>query len=257
MSYRTWLKDVTHLNDIAPWETTLDILHPEEEKMEAVRLQKFWSHLEHHCPVDDESKKYFCSKLHDSQFLGISTQKSTITVSINDIAAEVAVYDIYKYLLIERPHIPIPVDVIFEDTVYFTSLRYDPTFKLIYDNIASLKPCLRQFEMNFLYDWFFEEGGRIQWVAQVNSGKVGRKLSYPIFILIDCARAKAVDRRLPALKKLFGPNIVPLWNDYLNHVDFPEPFSDYPVHTGGFIDYFSRRLPVHGLTWNDLKFQNP
>lgn len=257
MSYRTWLKDVNHLNDIAPWESTLDACHKDWEKMDDVRDSKLFSYWRKPLSEKVQNQGFFNSSMHDSQFIGLSHQKNKAVITLNDLDAETLINDVCRINNLEHPGVVIPIDFVFQDVVYCTSLRHDLNFKLRYDNIATVKPDNSNFQLNFKRDWFFEQDGRLQFVCEIFSWNARQKLSDSIYILIDCSTANAVDRRLPVLKRLFGPNIVPLWNDYLDRIDFPTEPIYYPQYVGGFIDYFNRRLPVHGLTWNDLKFQNP
>lgn len=254
MSYRSWLKDVTHINDIDPWQTSLNGCHDDYEKMEDTRWDRLFEYWKRPLPVDPEFRRFFNSSLHDSQFLELKRIKNKVIISINDLDAETLVNDTNDVLDIPHPQIPIPIDLVFTDVDYCTSLRAGPNLTLRYDNIATAIPTDGEFHLNFLRDWFFEQENRLQWIANVHSWRVpSKKLDHSIYILIDCASATAIDRRLPALKKIYGPNIVPLWNDYLNRIDFTENIPHYPQFVGGFYDYFERRLPAHGLTWEDLR----
>lgn len=254
MSYRSWLKDVTHVSQIDPWFTTLDGCHDDYEKMDIARWDKLVEYWKHPLPVDPEFHKFFNSRLHDSQFFNLTRSKNQVTVTINDLDAELLVLEICDVLELQHPQVPIPIDLVFHDVAYCTTLRSDPTHTLRYDNVATALPKDKDFHMTFIRGWFFQQQDRLQWVAQVHSWRVpSKKLDCSIYILIDCASATATDRRLPALKKLFGPNIVPLWNDYLNRIDFPETPPYYPQYAGGFYDYLERRLPAHNLTWEALR----
>jgi len=257
VSYRSWLKDVTHINDIDPFAATLKYDHDDHEKMDDARTNKLIEYFRRPIPSAVQNQQFFNGRMHDAQFISLQYDRKTAKVTLNDLDAETLVNDTNNVLGLNHPKIVIPVDLVFHDVRFCNTLRPDLKDSLRYDNIASALPETADFHLNFIGDWFWETEQRVQWVGNVYAQNgPSHKLDSNIYILIDCATATAIDRRLPALKNIYGPNIVPLWNDYLNRVDFPESPSYYPQYVGGFYDYFERRLPAHGLTWEDLRPKN-
>jgi len=254
VSYQSWLKDVTHINDIDPWHTTLRGHHKDWGKMYDERCEKLSGNRREPLHIDPQFSQFFNSRLHDSQLYNFTRTKNSVVVSINEYAAQVLAWDTQDALDLPSLSTPFLIDLVFHDVQYTTSVRPDFNGTLRYDNIATALPNDSEFHMTFIRDWFFQSHSRLQWVARIRADhKPSKKLDSNIYVLIDCATATAIDRRLPALKKIYGPNIVRLWNDYLNRIDFTENIPNYPHFVGGFYDYFERRLPAHGLTWEDLR----
>ncbi|MFM9872408.1 MAG: hypothetical protein ACKVQS_02955 [Fimbriimonadaceae bacterium] len=254
MSYRSWLKDVTHVNDIDPWHTSLDGFNDDFEKMNEARWEKLLEYWKRPLPIDPQYHRFFNSRLHDSQFYDFKRTQNKVVVSVNAIDADILAFEISDVHDIPQPKGSFLIDLTFHEVNYCTTLRSTPSLSLRYDNIATALPADADFHMTFKRDWFFNQNQNLQWVAQIMAWRSPtKKLDSYIYILVDCKKVSVIDRRLPALKKIFGPNIIPLWNDYLNRIDFPESPAYYPQFVGGFYDYFERRLPAHGLTWEDLR----
>jgi len=125
--------------------------------------------------------------------------------------------------------------------------HYDPDSKLRFADVDRIHSDRPQGGDEFLYDWFFQQDGRIQWIAEIwLHPRRSERLSQAMYLMIDCEKATAEDRRAAALEKVFGPAVLPIWSDYLTGVDV----GDSPhglVVWDDMVAFIRRRLAHYNL----------
>ncbi len=104
----------------------------------------------------------------------------------------------------------------------------------------------------FLYDWFIEQDGRIQWIAEIDSrGKRGGKLSSSVYLMVDCARVSAIDLRENAVRKAYGDAGAALWRDVTIGSEDCPPFKGI-WGMGTMRDFLRERIRFHKFAEADF-----
>ncbi|MEI8281056.1 MAG: hypothetical protein WCG75_01505, partial [Armatimonadota bacterium] len=113
-------------------------------------------------------------------------------------------------------HMPLlPIVLSFEGVCYLGSCIQDQDGVLYECDIPNAPIQAEPSHANrFVADWFHRVDGRIQWIAEIDaqgiSVRSGDKMFYP-HLLVDCAKASAVDGRDPAIKKALGSKCCEAW----------------------------------------------
>ena len=141
-----------------------------------------------------------------------------------------------------------PVDLMLHDPRYVRAARHDPEGKLVFADIrkVSFEPYETGNELygtgdEFLSDWFVQEDGRLQWIADIYSRrKESRRLSSSIYLMVDCTRATAVDRCRPLIEASYGLGAGILYQEAL-----AMSITEYVWYSREFVE---RRIAAHGFT---------
>lgn len=201
MAYRSWLKDVRRLDDLAKylhffpnsrrdWDREWEL----EGKADELTAQSM-------LPVKPEDEKYFKGCLHDGYVLGFERILDRIEFSISNLGLEDFVSQYNGETNQEIDFGESPVRLVFEKVNYANAVRPDPNGWLKWDDWQNW----RADNDWFVRCWFHQEGGKIQWVGQFQKHVAKRlKQSGDLYVLIDCERVSAHPESERALRKRMG-----------------------------------------------------
>jgi len=204
-------------------------------------------------PVAEKWRPYFGSRMHDSWVMGLERTPEAVRLTLDSINADIFAIGLADVLLVDRVRRQWPVDLLFHDPVYMRAARYKPDGGLTFFDTRQFKSVEPQKGLQFLNDWFFEEDGRLQWIAGIDVSEWRRRpnLSHSAFLMIDCKRVSAVDRCADALQKAFGKAVLPLWQDAITGIDVGDkPYGCWSMPT--MESFLLRRLSHHGLKRADF-----
>ncbi len=246
---KSWLKDAKHVNDLGgvphlksniPWE--------EEERREAVYWERWLTKLKKPIPVNEEYRPFFRSGMHDSWLVGSERKGGEYNLTVSCIFATVFAENLGNILGLhpERLHWhfagPFRVILSCHDIYYQRNADLDPSGWLKFYRIEL--PEFKNFTQGtFLFDWFEEQDGRIQWVVNL-----WIKMEN-VFVLTDCKSLSATDLREVDLTKAFGPNVAKVWADVRNATE-----KDW--HYVLVRKEIQKSMTAHGLTRKDFDTTN-
>ena len=201
MAYRSWLKDVTRLDDLAKFLHFFPNNHREWDRENALD-EKMYVHIETSLiPVDPGLEMNFQGYLHDGYVFGVERIRDTVTISIGNSQVEQLSSIVNEEMMVNRDVGYSPVRLVFEGVNYTNAVRPDPEGWLKWDdweNWDSECDC-------FVRCWFHQQDGKIQWVGHFHKiGKGRMKQNWSLFILIDCDRITAKPESERALRNRFG-----------------------------------------------------
>lgn len=253
MPTRSWLAKADSIHDLGghfylpkPGETWDDA---REERAEA----KWLDRLKRPLPAGVESSKYFGSRMHDSWIMGVRRTDDALRVTLDRIWTYAFARSMARVLEIEPVDARWPVDLVLHDPTCVRAARYDPRGTLRYADPYGFAAGERRGRDQFLYDWFFEEDGRLQWIADLWVPREPRqRLSASVYLMVDCARAGAEDRSAQALAGIYGVPAGRLYEDAVGdgggeRIDFDvweSPTTE---------DYIRRRMAAHGFAKADFR----
>jgi hypothetical protein len=247
MSYRTWLTKARSVHDIGGEFYAPKGGEPWDDARDQRASEKWQRHARQPVPVEEAFRTCFGGWMHDSTVLGIERLGSRFRVRLNSIKA----CDFASYLAQVIGADPVDrryrVDLILHDVSYVRAARHDRLGHLRFADWERLSGS------EFLGDWFFEQDGRLQWIAQIYDRLPrGSALSDDVFLMVDCARATADDRSAEALVDAYGAPAARLYRDALagrddRPIDF-DVFSSSKTE-----DYIRRRMAVHHLTPSNFR----
>lgn len=204
-------------------------------------------------PVEPQYVPFFGSRMHDSRVIAVERTPSLIRVRLDDINTEDFARALAHVLEIERPVSRWPVDLLFHKPVYMRAAHYDPESKLRFADIDKIHSDEPQSGDEFLYDWFFQQDGRIQWIAEIwLHPRRSERLSQAVYLMIDCEKATAEDHRAAALEKSFGPAVRSIWSDYLSGTDVGDSPHGLAIWDD-MIAFIRRRLAHYQFTKSDFR----
>ncbi|CAN1559699.1 hypothetical protein MCEMSE15_02594 [Fimbriimonadaceae bacterium] len=246
---KSWLKDAKHVNDLGgvphlksniPWE--------EEERREAVYWERWLAKLKKQIPVNEEYRPFFRSSMHDSWLVGSERKGGEYNLTVSCIFATVFAENLGDILGLHPEglhwHFAGPFRVVLScNDIYYqrtADLELNGWLKFYRIEIPEFK----SFEQGtFLFDWFEEQDGRIQWVVNL-----WIKMEN-VFVLTDCKSLSATDLREVDLIKAFGPNVAKVWADVRMATERDWHYE--LVHSE-----IQKSMIVHGLTPKDFDTTN-
>lgn len=252
MPQRSWLAKAKTIYDLGPHYTSPRGDKPWDEKREARVDAKRIERVRRPLPVEDAYQPYFGSKMHDSWLLGIERTEALLRVRLDSINADIFAIGLADMLEIPRKTERWPVDLLLHQPVYVRAARYGPTGSFRHVDPYETHYEARHRADQLLYDWFFEQDGRVQWVAEIWAWRreIG-PLSTEKFLMVDASRATAYDGQRPALEKSFGSAGGVLWQEAVDGVDVGDAlYGPWSVQT--MEDFLIRRMAVHGLRRDDF-----
>lgn len=200
-------------------------------------------------PVDEPHVAYFGSRMHDSWPVEVERTTTQFRLTLNSIEGGSFAGVLSSLLEVEVEDDVWPVDLILHDPVYVRAARYGPEGELRFADWENIGKPVGEHVLGyqFLYDWFHQQDGRLQWIAEIWGGIEWRsKWSSSLFLMVDATRASAVDRRREAMVKAFGEAAGVLWDELKN-----EPYSVY--YGGALEDFLVRRMRHYGWTASDFE----
>jgi hypothetical protein len=236
MAYRSWLKDVKHVGDLGQQLGPVDYRGPNNDKREDLKDERWLAAIRQEIPVATEFKRYFGTSMHDSWVIGVHRNADQIRIELDSIEGNVFCTQYGLWLDVEFPEPLMPVELHCHDVCYARWARHDkrgwlkhaePRFRLIDPS--------RTESDSFGFDFFHEQGGRIQWTAIFRAWKGWNGgLDSDLYLMADCASLTAVDRRSQALDQHFGSPVASMWDEYFNQSAFsvwdqPELFDQFEL----------------------------
>jgi hypothetical protein len=252
VAYRSWLNDIKVIQDLGDHCQALTFRKPEDEKREIKYEEKWRARTQQNIPVADESKFAFGSRMHDSWVEWIKRSRGEFRLRINNDLAHHFVYELSEMLEIAQPDDfeawVAPVDLVFEDPVYVNAVREYPGGKLRWTEWENLGRRNQDKPEQFLRDWFFEQDGRLQWIAELWRTRVN-DLSNKLYLLVDCSIARAEDGRAQAIRDILGLPAEQIWTDLVNGVDQGDDWHGWSAVYA----YIEKRMAARGIQANDFK----
>ncbi len=212
----SWLKGAKRVNDLHPGLFWLNPnLHPDESiRREDIYIERWRKMRAELLPLGPELVAFFGSNLDDGNLLHQERTGNTNTLTVNcpiasDVAASLGIFlglkpesdpwrlmDEYRVVLTAH-------DIVYQRTAAVThggGLRF---YRLQIPKFRGDTTCYLR------HQWFVQEHNRVQWIIEVWHG------APDAYILTDCKSVSAIDLRLPALVRGFGPNVEGVWLDVL------------------------------------------
>ncbi len=250
---RSWLAKAKSIHDLGGHFYVPNASRPWNEKRDLLSERKSLERMRKPLPVEEAFRPFFGSRMHDSEVVAIERTPAVLRVTVDSIDADIFNYGLADLLDVPRQKGPWPVDLLLHDPRCVRAARYGPRGELRFADWERLLPRPEGRSLSFLYDWFHEDDGRLQWIAELSAWESHRAaLSDSVFLMVDCTCATAVDRRRETLVAAFGPAAGLLWDDAWAGV---EANPSYPFIWGDdlMFDYLSHRLPARGLTTADFQ----
>lgn len=255
MSTRSWLAKAKSVHDLGGHFYLPKAGETWEDARGARADDKWLERSRRSLPAAVEKPDYFGSRMHDSWVLGVRRSDAALRVTLDRDWTDAFAGSLASVLGVEPVDARWPVDLVLHEPTYVRAARYDPRGALRYADPCGFAAEERQGGDQFLYDWFFEEGGRLQWVADLWAYREPRqRLSTSVYLMVDCARASAEDRCADALATAYGPPAGRLYGDAVGggageRIDFN--VWDVALTEA----YLRRRIAAHGLTRADFRDQ--
>jgi hypothetical protein len=194
--------------------------------------------------------------MHDSWPVAVERTSEVFRLTLNSIDGRYFADMLASHFGLDIGGIDVPVDLLLHNPSYVRAARYGIRGELRFEEWENLGNPISEHVsgFQFLYDWFHEQDGRIQWIADIWGGQHWRgKLSSSLYLMVDATHATAVDRRRSALEKVFGLAAGLVWQDVLDGVDQ----EGYPyIFAGGMEDFLARRIRHYGFGAGDFRLEN-
>jgi hypothetical protein len=208
MAYRSWLKDVKRLDDLAKFLHHFPRHHNDFDREWEIEKREFTELKDPFRPacLDKASYRFFEGCLHDGYVFGVEKTRDRIEISIQNSAIEVFCNDYFAETAQEVATVLSPVRLTFEGVNYANAVRTDPEGWLKWDDWSRWRPVENLSSTDtFLRGWFYEQDDKTQWVGHFQKWNGAEsKLNGSIFILIDCERVAAKPESERALRKKVG-----------------------------------------------------
>ncbi len=246
---RSWLSQANNVQDIGVNTHAIKFNAQNWQEREARAETKQMAVRRRDLPNTVRDPSFFGGRLHDSEVLSIVRDAQRITVELNDNAANEFAWVVSSMVgSADPPANPIRIALVFHEPNFVRAARHDPDGWLKWCDWEHLARTDEKASVIHIDDWFYEDSGALQWVANLWSPCHGR-LSDDVFLMIDCHGAHVIDRRAADIERGFSPGARRLWEDVATGVGL-----EYPGHLWGVdaVDYLSERMAVRGLRTDDL-----
>ena len=206
MSYRSWLKDVKHMQDLGShvystnqdWET--------QDK----RDQKYYALAENPVKGLEGIAQYFYGTFHDAYLLGFERADREFSIKLGDLWLDEFLEQVATLAGVEVPDIDSHVTLSFHDVVYQTTLAARA------DGIVRFYRYEKPSSTDYLYrDWFYRQDNRLQWIASLDVYAEGRgKMSVGPFIVVDCSSVTVRDEREIRIRAAVSTQLAQMWSEF-------------------------------------------
>ncbi|RYG21348.1 hypothetical protein EON82_19000 [bacterium] len=118
-------------------------------------------------PVEDPHRAFYGSRMHDSFVEGVERFGDELRARLDSVVAR----DFSRIVSGGAPEAEMgawPTDLVLRGVAYARAPRPDAGGRLRFLDYRSLGSGKGQTPTELLYDWFFQEDGRLQWVAQLH-----------------------------------------------------------------------------------------
>ena len=216
MAYRSWLKDVRKINDLA------EFLHEDKWSLETQDRQ--WEKEKkglnlcrnRELPVEPNSTKYFGAGLHDGYVFGVEKKGDRLEIKVANSALLMFWQNYLEFKGRDWEPLLSPVTLVFEGVNYVNAVRADIDGWLKWSNWTSWRPLddLRCAD-TLIRDWFFHQDGKLQWICQFwKYGPESDRLGSSLFLLVDFERAYAVPEHDSLIRARMGDECFVAWKQY-------------------------------------------
>ena len=270
MPQRSWLAKATDVRAIGGEFYAPKGGEPYDDEQGARAEERWTANFRRSLPVAEADRPFFGSWMHDSGVVGIERTKGVLRVRLDSIVARDMARILEDALDLPWAAGPWPVDLLLHDPVFVRAARADRKGELRFERWEDLgggylcdtfrptdeivprtpKSYRRKgpTSAEFLYDWAFTEDGRVQWIAQLYTFDRRRAaLSNEVYLMVDAARATAVDGCPEAFARAYGPHGRSLYKAArANALDRDEPFNLWDER--GLIRSLPSRVAALGLT---------
>ncbi|MEI7984076.1 MAG: hypothetical protein WCI55_00490 [Armatimonadota bacterium] len=215
MAYRSLLEDAKRIEDLGEFCHNIEWTEENESKINEYD-QKWLDRLKaDKLPVDDCSRNFFGSRLHDSYVQSIDRAGDNLEITIHNDYAEEFVKAYFRVQGKEFVMPLLPICMSFEGVCYSTTCIQDLDGYLQTCDIPNVpRQEMPSYTSRFVVDWFHEVDGRIQWIAEIDAVGVtarSKNRAYYSHLLVDCSKVSAVDGRGKAIEKAFGRDCYEVW----------------------------------------------
>jgi hypothetical protein len=201
VAYRSWLKDVKRLDDLAKFMHFFPSSHRDWDREWDLEKKMHEHNMSTPIPVDPDVQNYFQGYLHDGNVNSVERERDIISITIGNTFLDMFVRDFYSEVGEEQEVGSSPVRLVFEGVNYANGVRPDPEGWLKWDKWDSWNSECG----TFLRCWFHEQESKVQWVGHFSRfGKGKTKQAGDLFILIDCDRITAKPESERVLRKRLG-----------------------------------------------------
>ncbi len=244
---RSWLAKAKSVHDIGGLYYRPKRGEPWDYKRDA-RAEEKWSEAGiRPLPISQSDLPFFGSRLHDSPVCGYSRNNREFRLHLDNINAKNLARNLASVLGVPEVGYRFRTDLIFHVPQLVRGAKEGPNGELRFADLRFLE------NAELLYDWFYAQDGRLQWIAQMWEHHPHKHRQ--IYLMVDCVRVSAADASPAAFEVLFGPPAAQLYAEALSkQVDSSVDFS---VFDGGerTCDYIRQWMKARGLT--KLDFRSP
>ncbi|MEI7576200.1 MAG: hypothetical protein WCK51_04855 [Armatimonadota bacterium] len=222
MAYRSWLKAVKHVGDLAQQFVPYDDCKPEASKRNKLSDERWLDAMKRQIPVAPEFLRYFGTRMHDSWVISQERTGDHIRIELDSIEGNVFCSQYGLWLDVEFPEPLMPVELYCHDVRYARWARHDKTgwLKFAEPEFREIDPT-RTMSDSFTYDFFFEQDGRIQWIALIRAWpRYSDWHISDLFLMADCSGVSAVDHRANVILNHFGAKAGLMWHQFFNQTEF-------------------------------------
>jgi hypothetical protein len=252
MPRRSWLAKAKSIHDLGGHFYVPNPSRPWNDQRDALAERKWLAHFDKPLPVEEDDRPYFGSRLHDSHVLGIERVGGYLRLRLDSMNARNFARNLAAVLEVSRVETVYPVDLVLHDAAYVRAAREEIGGGLGYVDWERLGMGADETGVEFLYDWFFEQEGRLQWIAHLWV-RHAHRTSRPndVYLMVDCAKATADDRCPVAFAKQFGTPAALLYRDAVMGID-DRPIDFNVFDSSETENYIRRRIEAHGFRREDF-----
>ncbi len=223
MAYRSWLKDAKHVGDLGQHFVPYNDCKPDAAKRNKLTDERWMNAIRKVPPVAPEFRRYFGTRMHDSWVIGHERNGDHIRIELDSIEGSVfcAEYSLWLDVDLQEPLL-MPVELHCHNVQYARWARHDKSGWLKYaePDFREIEPT-RTMSDSFTYDFFFEQDGRIQWIALFRAWPHYSDWHISdLFLMADCSHVSAVDNRPRAIRNHLGPKVEAIWQGFFTQTEF-------------------------------------
>ena len=226
MAYRSWLKDVTKVEELANFLHSIKWSEATDDRIDRKEAKGYGLSLNRDLPVDEKSNKYFGSGLHDTAVASVKHDGDRVEIQIDNIWIEdFASYFYEKHSLQPNP-VSTSVWLKFEGVNYVNAARYDLEGWLKWSDWKTWRSTKNyRISDTLRRDWFTQQEGNIQWICGFHKyDPNASKLSGELFLMIDCDRAYAVEESDKNLRAKMGEPCFEAWLQFKIYMEVNKKF---------------------------------
>ncbi|MGV3616079.1 MAG: hypothetical protein ACO1SV_12155 [Fimbriimonas sp.] len=194
-----------------------------------------------------EDREFFGNQMWDSSVYEIQLSPESVRLTLDHEDTRVFARVLCELLQAPRRPSPFPVDLIMHDPICVRAVAHDSKGKLFDVDLESRVSESGDPIGDMGNEWFYPHAEGLGWVVELyNVTPAPTILDFQVHLLVECARASAVDRRLHALVAAFGPPVALLWNETLAR--FHREGETRLAIENDIWDFLEARLAAHRLT---------